>query len=383
LPLLFAALTYLAKSSAVVYIPLVLLAVEIERLLRSILFPNLDAQLTIGLWSRIGQFLRSAVVDGLQIGCGGFLLAILYCSFGSGSAFRGEWAFDNQPHGAIGHMLWQINQYLHSYALGALTFQMRHQEDGHGGSFLLGQWYPEGVWYYFPVALSLKLGLPVLLGTGLVAAVRPRALANAVALAAALLLLYSMDCRVQIGIRLVLPVIALLVVGVSAGLVQFFRRVSVPWGRASVWMAAVAGVLWTLVGTLSVWPHALCYANEAAGGPGRNHLNLGDSNHDWGQGLPELLAWQRSHADAPLCVWYFGSDPQLKAAPLTSIDLHAMPPDVAEERLEGCYLAVSMSHLHGGAGQCAMGERLRNIQPIGRTMTFVIYDFTQPVHQDE
>ena len=32
-------------------------------------------------------------------------------------------------------------------------------------------------------------------------------------------------------------------------------------------------------------------------------LCVSDGNYDWGQGLPELAAWQRAHHDAPLAVW--------------------------------------------------------------------------------
>ncbi len=361
-PLLWAALALLAKASAVVFVPLVLLAVEIERFA-----------------GPVGQrSLRPLLRDGVQILGGGFLLAVLLFGFGSTNSFRGEWAQTHQPHSVVGHALWQLNQYLHSYALGVFTFQAWHQEGGHGGALLLGHYYPDGVWYYFPVALGLKVALPVLLGVVAIGVTKPRVLANAVVLAVVLLLLYSLTCRVQIGVRLFLPVMALLVIGSAAAAVQGVRHCTSNWGRG-LWRAgAVCALGWALLGTLGVWPHALCYANEAAGGPAGNAVNLGDSNHDWGQGLPELLAWQRTHAETPLSVWYFGRDPTLKTAPLTPIDLSAVSPADAEVRLRGRYLAVSTTLLYGGPGQTPLGERLRALKPIGRTTTFVIYDFTRP-----
>jgi hypothetical protein len=378
MPVVWAGFAFLAKASAVVFVPLILFAVELERLARGDVFRP-DEMATLSIWQRLGHFVRGALLDGAQVLGGGFLLAVVYFGFGSGSTFRGEWALTYQPRGLIGHGLWQVNQHLHSYAVGAMTFQMWHQEEGHGGSLLLGHWYPNGVWYYFPAALSLKLGLPLLGGVCAAAVAKPRMLANAVVVAAALMLLYSLHCRVQIGIRLFLPIVALLVIGVSAAAVRCCQQAVSEWRRALIVAVTVCAVAWTLWGTLTVWPNALCYANEAAGGVQRNHLNLCDSNHDWGQGLPELLAWHRAHGDAPLSVWYFGHDPALQSAPLTPIDLHHQPPEVLKARLQGRYLAVSMTLLFGGPGQSPLGEHLRAIKPVGQTTTFCIYDFTQAI----
>jgi len=375
LPLLFAALTFLAKASAIAFAPLVLFAVELERLVQ--LFRS-DSTEGRPVWQRLGHFLRTALLDGGQVLGGGFLLALLYFGFGSGNSFRGEWAQTYQPHGLIGHALWQINQFLHSNALGAITFQMQHQEQGHGGSLLLGYWYPDGVWYYYPVALAIKLCLPLLLSTGLIALVNLRALANSVFTAALLLLAFSLTCRVQLGIRLFLPIVPLLVVAVAAAMPAMVRQAREVYQRRLFLAWTVSAVCWTLVNTLAVWPHSLCFANELAGGPARNNLNLGDSGHDWGQGLPELLAWQLDHTETPLCIWYFGRDPNLNTSPVTPITLTDVPVDIAESRLRGRYLAVSTTLLYGGPGQSPLGEHLRAMQPIGQTMTFRIYDFTCP-----
>jgi hypothetical protein len=205
---------------------------------------------------------------------------------------------------------------------------------------------------------------------------KPRTLANSVVFAAGIVLLYSLNCRVQIGIRLFLPVVALFVIGVSAAAVQCFQLASSQSRRAIIRAAAAGAVAWTLWGSLTVWPQALCYANEAAGGAQRNHLNLADSNHDWGQGLPDLLAWQHAHGDAVLCVWYFGNDPALQSANFSPINLENQPVETLDVRLKGRYLAVSTTLLFGGPGQSPIGERLRAMKPVGRTLTFFIYDFT-------
>src|SRR5437763_695587 len=70
---------------------------------------------------------------------------------------------------------------------------------------------------------TTKLGLPVLLLPLLLAVLRPRALANWAVLAAAVLLAFSVTYRVQIGIRFVLPLVALAAVGLAAAAVQAVR----------------------------------------------------------------------------------------------------------------------------------------------------------------
>ena len=129
--MLWFAAALLAKASAVAYGPLVLLAAECDRRLRGKRSDGL-------LWSG----LRIAGVAGL-----GFVLAGLYCG--------------------------RINRLIE-----VIAFQFRHNLAGHGGTFLLGQWSDTPLWYYFPTVLTIKLPLPLLIAPLVIAAVRPRALAN-------------------------------------------------------------------------------------------------------------------------------------------------------------------------------------------------------------
>src|SRR5262249_1879314 len=76
------------------------------------------------------------------------------------------------------------------------------------------------------------------------------------------------------------------------------------------------GLVWTAGGAVVVWPHGLCYTNELWGGTANGYRRLSDSNYDWGQGLPELAAWQRRSGVTALDVWYFGTDPALGRLPL-------------------------------------------------------------------
>jgi hypothetical protein len=60
---------------------------------------------------------------------------------------------------------------------------------------------------------------------------------------------------------------------------------------------------------LRIHPHQLSYLNTLAGGSSRGPYVLDESNVDWGQDLPALADWQRSHQrpDEILTLYYFGS----------------------------------------------------------------------------
>src|SRR5262249_23744533 len=152
---------------------------------------------------------------------------------------------------------------------------------------------------------------------------RPRVLLNWAFVAAMVLLLFSLTARIQIGIRLILPVVVLAIVGVAGAAAELQRVLTVvgtsrsPWLRAVGFSALIAlGVAWTSLSAVRVWPEGLCYTNEAWGDTKDGYLYLSDSNYDWGQGLKELAAWQKEHGDAKLDVWYFGAVPALERLPM-------------------------------------------------------------------
>src|SRR5205085_1349704 len=98
----------------------------------------------------------------------------------------------------------------------AVANQIQHNMRGHG-QFLFGECDAKPFWYYFPVLFIVKLSVPLLIGTAYVVTFGYRQLARNCALVAfALLLLFSVNCRVQLGIRMQLPALALLIVGLCA-----------------------------------------------------------------------------------------------------------------------------------------------------------------------
>lgn len=163
----------------------------------------------------------------------------------------------------------------------------------HGGSghptFLLGTPSNRGWWYYFPVALLVKTPLPLLAAVMLgIAAVGDdlrsrRDWASAVPLCSAVVMLViSLFVRVDLGVRLILPVYPLLAIAGAQGIVHLLER------HASRVSSLAAGALLaaSIVIAVRAHPDHLSYFNALAG----EHPEriLVDSNLDWGQDLYRL-----------------------------------------------------------------------------------------------
>jgi hypothetical protein len=386
LPMFWLGAAVSAKASALAFAPLCMLAVEVERLAArgALCAPPGQADLRgrlRGLWAALHALRR----DALPIFGGGMVLVFLYC----GCDWQAEptfvrWA-QGLPEGpGRTSMVW-IAEHLRIFSNAgvAIVRQMKHNVQGHG-AYLLGRTAPRALWYYFPVILSIKLGVPLLLAPVVLGVVRRRALANWALLAALALLAFTVTCRVQIGIRLILPLVVLANLGVAAALVQTCQAWPPGWGRRFLAGAAGLGVAWMIVTVGAVWPNGLCYVNELWGGTEQGYLCVSEANYDWGQGLKQLARWQRAHAIANLDIWYCGRDPQLHKLPMRQVPIEWMPlqePGDLARTLRGHYLAVSTSALYGTLSDAPFCRRataeLRARQPVARTPTFLIYDFTR------
>jgi hypothetical protein len=374
-PTLWYAATVLAKASGLVYGPLCLLAVEVTRVAGA--GDGFGIKARLARLKPFGRDLRKIVGYGL-------LLVFLYC----GSDWRTEPSFVAWAHGLSdgplrASMLW-LAEHLHifSNAGEVLARQIKHSVRGAGGhwTYLLGE-VRRSFWYYFPLALSIKLSLPLLILPVVIGALRPRLLVNWANLAAAALLLLSLVLRVQIGVRLVLPLIGLAVVGLAASAVQLCGEWPLGWSRRLSIAALSLAVVSTAAAAVRVWPDGLCYTNALWGGTPRGYRYLSDSNYDWGQGLKELARWQRQRG-VPLDVWYFGTDPLLDTLPMRKMPLHVLPLNSRSDvmaQLRGHYLAAGLTLLYGVEMTDAQRRAvayLHERRPIDRTATFFIYDFT-------
>jgi hypothetical protein len=389
-PACWFAAALLAKASGLVFGPLCLVVVEAERLLQERQRATPDAAHSPFTVLRSPfTVLRLPFTrpwrDLVQIMALGVVLVFLYC----GSDWKPQpsfvaWAHHLSPDTFGRAMVW-LSEHLcvFSNAGEGIVRQVKHNVHGHG-VYLLGRTDPRSFWYYFPVVLTIKLSVPLLLVPVVLAAVRPRALLNWASLAALALVVFSLTCRVQIGVRLILPLVGLAAVGVAAAAVQACRLLGPGW-RARLLAGGVgAGLLWTGASAAMVWPQGLCYVNELWGGTRRGYTRVSDANYDWGQGLKELAGWQREHPEAPLDVWYFGSDPAVELLQVRPLPLHVLPirrPEDVLRRVHGHYLAASTTFLYGlpaDTPACRQANAfLKTCRPVARTTTFLIYDFTR------
>lgn len=147
--------------------------------------------------------------------------------------------------------------------------------------YCLGGYAPRGLWYYFLVALWVKVPIGGLLLFALSALLVGRFVPSVrrdtifLMLPAAFFLIYlSFFYHYQIGLRHLLPAFPLAHV--------FMSRVALVPRK---WFQGVVGVaLAGCIGaSVAIYPHYLAYFNSFAGGPINGWRYLADSNLDWGQ----------------------------------------------------------------------------------------------------
>jgi hypothetical protein len=379
IPAVWFALAVLAKASGFVFGIIGLGMVELEHQWAS----NHEGSNGIGhVWLAAATlFHKSYRRDLWQICCLGLLAAFCFCgSEGLPSPSFIEWA-RQLPEGLLrSGMTWFAEHLcIFSNAGVALIRQVRHNVQGHG-VFLLEHVARRAIWYYFPLALSIKSPLPVLVLPVFLAIMCRRSLRNWACLTALALLLFTLICRVQTGIRLVLPLMSFAVIGIAAALVAARQHSGLSRWRGMVTASAVLSAAWLLWTSFSVWPQGLCYTNELWGGTANGYRCLSDSNYDWGQGLNDLARWQEAHQVHDLHVMYYGTDTKLASLPLSwyvpgglQLDADDLPAPA-----RGHAFAVGTSIVYGSVSEIfpdlkALAKKLRGMEPSDRTMTFFIY----------
>ncbi len=215
----------------------------------------------------------------------------------------------------------------------------QHESAGHW-AFLCGQWRQTGWWYYFPVTMAVKTPLPLLLLTAVgllmwLGRLRRFSLPQAIPwLAALLYLLFAMAGNINIGVRHLLPMFALLAVGTAS---QFSLR------SRQVQLCAWLCTGWLLLVTWHARPYFIEYFNELAGGPSNGYRCLVDSNLDWGQDVKRLKHFLNEQAMTNIDLAYFGPDRSLDYERITG---RRVTPDEASGLHSGT-LVISASYLMG------------------------------------
>ncbi len=382
LPALWYGALVLAKASGMVYAPLAMAVIEVHRLATAGAYSGWRQNTWRLRATLLRNSLRPCVHDGLRIVGWGLLLVFVYV----GSDWQPERSFHAWAHslseGWVKTVMVSLAESLRLFPNAAigLARQIKHNLKGHP-TYLLGMESKRAIWFYFPVLILIKLSLPLLVMPVVLAVTRRRALLNWAMLCCLALLAASLNFRVQLGIRMVLPMVALGIVGLACALAVVLRDLR--HSRRFALLAGVAACLvWTGASAVRVWPHGIAYTNECWGNTKGGYLYVSDSNYDWGQGIKDLKRWQAARSADHLAVWYFGEDPELKRTDWEVLELHI---DDSESEIEfydkvrGKYLAVSATRLYGGYPEKnpLAGSLLRRLEPVARTQTFLIYDFTR------
>ncbi|MBY0458255.1 MAG: phospholipid carrier-dependent glycosyltransferase [Gemmataceae bacterium] len=231
---------------------------------------------------------------------------------------------------------------------GGLKFQLTRAEHGDGVMYFCGQLAREGFYSYFLAVLPLKLTLGLMAAVLVVLATRRWAGASRLAfLVVPPLVFFALASysRVNLGVRVVLPVVPFLCVfaaGLACGACC----------RTAGYSLLAICVAWAGVSASRSDPHPLAYFNEAVGGPRGGAAVAADSNLDWGQGLPALKAHLDANGPEVVYLSYFGTDrPEaygIRFAPLPTYGRIGDPGgEVIPERAPRHVLVISINNVLG------------------------------------
>jgi hypothetical protein len=263
-----------------------------------------------------------------------------------------QWVDQWHPGATVRIMLWLNKRHLlpQSWIMG---FLYTYGTSVSRRTFLCGQFSREGWWYYFPLTMLFKTPLATLIGLSpvLVLCIRWRLFLRlgawplcAAAVAPVLYFAAAMCTPLNLGLRHILPVYPYLFI--LLGVMAAFAARRRPGITALLVCILALGVA---AETYCAYPDFIPFFNIAAGGSRGGLELLSDSNLDWGQDLPALAAWQRSHPDRQLLLSYFGSaDPRYYGIHYIEIpgDIFPHPDQVAPSNFPRVY-AISATNLQG------------------------------------
>ena len=220
-----------------------------------------------------------------------------------------------------------------NYIIG-IDLQQRDFENFSRPSYLRGEFQPTGWWYYYAYAILVKaplgtLGLSLLavfatlFGYGPKLDRRDRVILLAPAVV--IFVVASSKSGFSHHSRYILPCVPFVFVWIS-GLASHIRTFVVTaaalrfrpnawrdihrrrWVASSLGLTTILLLGWSILSSLSVYPHSLSYFNELAGGPKHGAEHLLNSNIDWGQDLLFLDKWiqkQERSAKSPVHLAFY------------------------------------------------------------------------------
>jgi len=232
------------------------------------------------------------------------------------------------------------------------------------GTFLCGESSGLGTWWYFPFAMAVKTPITTLAAFAATAIYSASCLfrrkrgsavsdspvlriemwtALCLIVPIAIYLGTAMSSNLNLGIRHVLPIYPLLFASVGLLMARLWD-----WHKAAAIVIGLCVITGLAVESCSAYPDYLPFFNVLAGGSRGGLRLLSDSNLDWGQDLPLLAGWQRTHPDQKLYLAYFGTtDPAFYGIRYTNV-LDGYGPGPPPEPMNGPgVLAISATTLQG------------------------------------
>ena len=234
--------------------------------------------------------------------------------------------------------------------------------------YLFGSWSDQGRWYYFPATFALKSSATfVLLALAgiFIFAKRARAcrpIETVTWVAGAIYLGVAMTSNINLGVRHLLPVLALFCVGIGCAAASLAQRRL----QLAAWVLAGGQA----VSCLFAYPLYIQYFSELVGGAPNGYRYLVDSNYDWGQDAHRLKAHLDRQGIQHIYLNYFGTQ---FSTEFLKIPNTRVGPEQARQIREG-YLVVSVSELMQPHWAWLRETR----QPIARVAhTLWVYRFPQ------
>lgn len=291
----------------------------------------------------------------------------------------------SDPNTRVGQILLHSENVLvpaYSYFRGLIE-TANHNYWGHSAYFLGRSSEPDnqGWWYYFPLALMIKMPPLTLLlellaiTIGLVQAWRRRGPDLRRVLPFSFwtmvvpplaFLVWSMTSHINIGVRHVFPVYVWVF-----PLIGSLTVVRWPWRRVKPAVVYLLACLLALTTALHAWPNTIGYFSGLLGGTRQGHRYLLDSNLDWNQDIWRLRGFLNHQRFPVVHMALFGSIPQNRVFPeagpvLTDQDIAngVMPKDV---------IVMSAGQLYNAPGPFHWLQKYTPAWRIGSAI--YIYDF--------
>lgn len=122
----------------------------------------------------------------------------------------------------------------------------------------------------------------------------------------------SISGNLNLGIRHLLPIMPLVFILVARQAVRLYDYLKTRLAKTLMRISFGGLLLWYLAANLITFPSYVAYFNEFIGGPGSASKYVTDSSVDWGQDLRRLVSYVKAHPEIDqIAVDYFGGgDPR-------------------------------------------------------------------------